>query len=58
MNAYRAKPLSFPWPPLIYGVAALAALALDRVFPIPVAPRPWLGPVAGGLRADPSGGFA
>ncbi|MEY9327252.1 methyltransferase family protein [Sinorhizobium fredii] len=46
MNAYRAKPLSFPWPPLIYGVAALAALALDRVFPIPVAHghgwAPWL----------------
>ncbi|MCA1492901.1 methyltransferase family protein [Sinorhizobium alkalisoli] len=36
MNAYRAKPLSFPWPPLIYGTAVLIALVLTRVYPIPV----------------------
>ncbi|PDT55305.1 MULTISPECIES: isoprenylcysteine carboxylmethyltransferase family protein [Sinorhizobium] len=46
MNAYRAKPLNFPWPPLIYGAAALAAVAVGRVFPIPVAHAhgwlPWL----------------
>ena len=46
MNAYRAKPLNFPWPLLIYGAAALAALALGRVSPIPVSHghgwAPWL----------------
>jgi protein-S-isoprenylcysteine O-methyltransferase Ste14 len=46
MNAYRAKPLSFPWPPLLYGTAALIALILIRVYPIPVARGhgwvPWL----------------
>lgn len=46
MNAYRAKPLSFPWPPLIYGMAALIALALTRLSPIPVTHGhgwlPWL----------------
>jgi protein-S-isoprenylcysteine O-methyltransferase Ste14 len=46
MNAYRAKPLSFPWPPLIYGSAVLFALVLAQFFPIPVAHGrgwfPWL----------------
>jgi len=37
MNAYRAKPLTFPWPALLYGVATLAALVLGRDSPIPVA---------------------
>lgn len=36
MNAYRAKPLNFPWPPLLYGAAILAALALGRLHPIGV----------------------
>lgn len=46
MNAYRAKPLSFPWPPLVYGAAVLMALVLARHYPIPVAHgdgwAPWL----------------
>ncbi len=46
MNAYRAKPLNFPWPPFIYGAAVLIALALARLVPIPVAKGhgwfPWL----------------
>ncbi|MHC2489671.1 protein-S-isoprenylcysteine O-methyltransferase Ste14 [Sinorhizobium meliloti] len=37
MNAFRAKPLKFPWPPLLYGAAVLIALALGHLFPIPVA---------------------
>ncbi|MGK9203870.1 isoprenylcysteine carboxylmethyltransferase family protein [Sinorhizobium sp. M4_45] len=37
MNAFRAKPLRFPWPPLLYGAAVLIALALGHLFPIPVA---------------------
>ncbi len=36
MNAYRAKPLSFPWPPFVYGIAILAALVVDRVAPLPL----------------------
>ena len=30
MNAYRLKPLSFPWPPVLYGLAILLALLADR----------------------------
>lgn len=30
MNAYRLKPLSFPWPPVLYGVAILMALLANR----------------------------
>jgi protein-S-isoprenylcysteine O-methyltransferase Ste14 len=37
MNAYRAKPLSFPWPALLYGVAVLIALVANRLFPLAVA---------------------
>ncbi len=33
MNAYRAKPLTFPWPALLYGVATLAALVLGDIPP-------------------------
>lgn len=30
MNAYRLKPLSFPWPPVLYGLAILFALIAGR----------------------------
>ncbi|WFR96890.1 methyltransferase family protein [Rhizobium tumorigenes] len=36
MNAYRAKPLSFPWPPFIYGLAIITALVADAVIQIPI----------------------
>lgn len=36
MNAYRAKPLTYPWPPLLYLAAFLGALALQRAVPISV----------------------
>lgn len=36
MNAYRAKPLSFPWPPFVYGLAILSALVIDRAVPLPL----------------------
>ncbi len=40
MNAYRLKPLKYPWPPLLYGVAIVAALLLDRyVGLLPPLPR-------------------
>ncbi|MGO4436414.1 methyltransferase family protein [Rhizobium sp. RAF56] len=50
MNAFRAKPLTFPWPPLFYGLAILTALVLDRVSPLPCicGPMTW---IAGGLLA-------
>lgn len=34
MNAFRDKPLAFPWPPVVYGVAILAALMLQRYLPV------------------------
>lgn len=34
MNAYRNKPLKFPWPPVVYGLAVLAALGLGQYFPM------------------------
>ncbi len=33
MNAYRSKSLSFPWPPLLYSVAVVIALCLQRYYP-------------------------
>lgn len=53
MNAYRLRPLNFPWPPLLYGAAFVAAILLDHmVGRVPVAvmtgPLTWL---AGGLTA-------
>lgn len=49
MNAYRAKPLRYPWPPLIYGGAVTLALAAERlVVPLPLSsPSPVLLPIAG-----------
>lgn len=34
MNAYRSKPFAFPWPPVVYGLAIVAALALQQRFPL------------------------
>jgi protein-S-isoprenylcysteine O-methyltransferase Ste14 len=46
MNAYRAKPLTYPWPPVLYAVAMLVAVALGRLAPISVVHSngwvPWL----------------
>ncbi|OBZ96389.1 isoprenylcysteine carboxyl methyltransferase [Pararhizobium polonicum] len=46
MNAYRARPLTYPWPPLLYVAAILGAVALGRVQPISVSHShgwvPWL----------------
>ena len=36
MNAFRDKPLAFPWPPIVYGTAILAALLLQRYVPVAV----------------------
>ncbi|PZM10790.1 methyltransferase family protein [Rhizobium tubonense] len=36
MNAFRSKPLKYPWPPLLYGLAILAALVLERIASLPV----------------------
>lgn len=35
MNAYRLKPLSFPWPPFLYGGALACAVVLHRFVPLP-----------------------
>ncbi|WP_455271884.1 methyltransferase family protein [Rhizobium herbae] len=46
MNAYRAKPLTYPWPPLLYVAAVLGAVVLGRSAPISVTHShgwgPWL----------------
>lgn len=34
MNAYRSKSLSFPWPPLLYSLAVVAALYLNEDYPV------------------------
>lgn len=49
MNMARDASSNFPWPPTIYGAAALAALGASRIAPLPFAPAPavplafWLG---------------
>ena len=37
MNAYRMKPLAFPWPPLIYALALGCAVLLQSHMPLTVA---------------------
>ena len=50
MNAYRMKPLAFPWPPLIYGAAIAAAFLLQAYFPLAVAETNiWFARAAGGV---------
>jgi protein-S-isoprenylcysteine O-methyltransferase Ste14 len=50
MNAYRMKPLAFPWPPLIYGAAIAAAFLLQAHFPLAVAETNiWIASAAGGV---------
>ena len=34
MNAYRIRPLKYPWPTVFYLVAVLAALGLERILPL------------------------
>ncbi|MDH4442775.1 MAG: isoprenylcysteine carboxylmethyltransferase family protein [Rhizobium sp.] len=48
MNAYRTKPLRYPWPPVIYGGAVAFALVGERLAPMPLtAPGPLILPVLG-----------
>lgn len=52
MNAYRLKPLNFPWPPILFGTAIAAALLLDRF--VGILPKAGSGLafwIAGGLLA-------
>jgi protein-S-isoprenylcysteine O-methyltransferase Ste14 len=34
MNAYRVKPMTFPWTPIVYVVALMLALSLHRLRPL------------------------
>jgi hypothetical protein len=34
MNAYRSRPLNYPWTPFLYAVAILAALVLEPFVPL------------------------
>ena len=50
MNAYRMKPLAFPWPPLIYGAALAAAFLLQAHFPLAAdETNIWIARTAGGV---------
>ncbi|MBD9372493.1 isoprenylcysteine carboxylmethyltransferase family protein [Rhizobium sp. ARZ01] len=50
MNAYRSKPFTFPWPPIIYVFAAIIALALQLRYPSEFpTPNAWLSNVIGAL---------
>jgi len=44
MNAYRVKPMKFPWTPVVYLVAVLVALALHRINPLEIG-GDWLLPL-------------
>jgi protein-S-isoprenylcysteine O-methyltransferase Ste14 len=49
MNAYRAKPLKYPWPPMLYLTSILTAILAGRIAalaPIP-SPHPLLLPSIG-----------
>ncbi len=49
MNAYRAKPLRYPWPPMLYLTGIVAAMLAGRIAalaPIP-SPHPMMMPAAG-----------
>jgi len=49
MNAYRAKPLKYPWPPMLYLTGIAAAMLTGRIAalaPIP-SPHPMMMPAAG-----------
>jgi protein-S-isoprenylcysteine O-methyltransferase Ste14 len=49
MNAYRSKPLAFPWPPLVYGLAILTSLLLQAAIPLTVPETDiWITRAAGG----------
>lgn len=39
MNAYRLKPLNFPWTPVLYCSASVVALLLGRIIDIPTPAR-------------------
>lgn len=49
MNAYRAKPLRYPWPPMLYLTSILIAMLAARlVTPTPIpSPHPMLLPSVG-----------
>jgi protein-S-isoprenylcysteine O-methyltransferase Ste14 len=50
MNAYRAKPLTYPWPPLLFGLAILSAFGLGRMAPIEmVHSHGWAPVIAGSI---------
>lgn len=44
MNAYKSRPLKYPWPSMLYTLALLIALGLHRLFPLQVVNegRTWL----------------
>jgi protein-S-isoprenylcysteine O-methyltransferase Ste14 len=50
MNAYRVKPLAFPWPPLIYAAAIAAAFLLQAWCPLETAlTEVWIARAVGGV---------
>ncbi|SIQ12898.1 Protein-S-isoprenylcysteine O-methyltransferase Ste14 [Rhizobium sp. RU20A] len=37
MNAFRTRPMTYPWPPMLFGLSAATALLLDMRMPLPLA---------------------
>ncbi len=37
VNAFRTKPMTYPWPPMLFGLCAATALLLEMRFPLPLA---------------------
>ena len=40
MNTYRAKPLRYPWPPMLYLTSILTAMLAGRIAELPPIPSP------------------
>jgi len=41
MNAYRAKPLKYPWPPMLYLTGILTAMLAGRIAALAPIPQPY-----------------
>lgn len=41
MNAYRVKPLRYPWPPMLYLTSILSAMLAGRIAELPPLPSPF-----------------
>lgn len=57
MNAYRVKPMIFPWTPVVYLAAVVVALVLHRIMPLDIEAQWQLAMQALGLIGSASGAW-